>query len=271
MPLCSSAAREQPSRVETILNEDGSMKRSVLILFFVASAACHTNPSGAPPIAAPTPPQAATAPAPDPDSIRWVRDAAEYRATLLQVYRQATTRVEAEAVRYVPGAWAVVLDADETVISNVAYQIERAREGKAYSPESWHTWVRRREATPLPGAAAFLERVRALGGRIAIVTNRLQSECADTETLFKAHALPYDAMLCRPDGGSSDKNPRFDAVAAGRTPAGSSPLAIVAFIGDNIVDFPGLSQVAVRQNPNALEPFGARFFILPNPMYGSWQ
>ena len=45
----------------------------------------------------------------------------------------------------------------------------------------------RREATPLPGAAAFLARVRELGGRIAIVTNRLESECADTEAVFQTH------------------------------------------------------------------------------------
>ena len=33
----------------------------------------------------------------EPGAIRWVRDAAEYRAAVMQVYRQATARVEAEA------------------------------------------------------------------------------------------------------------------------------------------------------------------------------
>ena len=49
----------------------------------------------------------------------------------------------------------------------------RARRGLPYSSDSWRAWVARREATPLPGAAAFLARVHDLGGRIAIVTNRL--------------------------------------------------------------------------------------------------
>ncbi len=165
----------------------------------------------------------------------------------------------------------MILDADETVISNVTYQLERARAGLPYSTESWSAWVRRREATPLPGAAAFLARVRALGGRIAIVTNRLQSDCADTEAVFKAHALAYDAMLCRPNDGPSDKNPRFDAVAAGRTPAGAPRVDVVAFVGDNILDFPGLSQAVKAQGDPAFLEFGVRFFLIPNPMYGSWQ
>lgn len=163
-----------------------------------------------------------------------------------------------------------MLDADETVINNVTYQLERAQQGLGYSPESWTAWVRRREATPIPGASAFLARVRALGGRIAIVTNRLQSECADTAAVFERHRLAHDAILCRPDGGPSDKNLRFEAVAAGRTPASDTPVEILAFVGDNILDFPGLSQQAALKGESNLAPFGARFFVLPNPMYGSW-
>jgi predicted secreted acid phosphatase len=45
----------------------------------------------------------------------------------------------------------------------------------------------------------------------------------------------------------------------------------VAFLGDNILDFPRLSQPAALAAEAALAPFGARYFILPNPMYGSWQ
>jgi 5'-nucleotidase (lipoprotein e(P4) family) len=220
-------------------------------------------------------PTTATAPPPPvnayPDSIRWVREAAEYRAALYQVYRQAGARVDSEARTHAPGTWAVVLDADETVINNSTYQAERARLGLTFTPESWHAWVQRREATPLPGATTFLARVRALGGRIAIVTNRLQSECSDTEAVFKTYALVYDAMLCRQEGQPSDKNPRFEAVAAGRSPAGATPLAIVAFVGDNILDFPRLTQAIEPREDVAFSDFGIRFFVVPNPMYGSWQ
>jgi 5'-nucleotidase (lipoprotein e(P4) family) len=213
-------------------------------------------------------PPAATAAAAMPDSIRWVRTSAEFRAAFLQTYRAATARVDEAAKGRRQGTWAVVLDADETIVSNLVYQEERARAGLPFTAESWREWVARREATPLPGAAEFLGRVRALGGHIAIVTNRLVSECPDTEAVFKRHKLAYDAILCRPDGGPGDKNPRFDAVAQGRTAAGS-PMEVLAFVGDNIQDFPGLTQEGAEGA--SLEPFGHRYFILPNPMYGSWQ
>ncbi len=120
-----------------------------------------------------------------PDGIRWVRDSAEFRALVAQTYRDAATSVASAAASRKAGSWAVILDADETVISNLQYQIERAQAGLAYSSDSWRAWVVRREATPLPGASAFLARIHELGGFIAIVTNRLQSECADTEAVFK--------------------------------------------------------------------------------------
>jgi 5'-nucleotidase (lipoprotein e(P4) family) len=247
------------------------MRRLCVVPVLILVAACASRPAPAP-VAAPVRAQPAPVAGPAvPDSIRWVQQSAEFQAALHQVYRLATAAVERSAASRPAGGWAVVLDADETVISNAVYQLERARLGAGFSAESWNAWVKRREATPLPGAAEFLRRVRALGGRIAIVTNRLQSECDDTASVFAAHALVYDAMLCRPDGSPSDKNPRFEAVAAGRSAAGSTPLEIVAFVGDNILDFPAASQTLREAPPAAFASFGDRYFVVPNPMYGSWQ
>jgi predicted secreted acid phosphatase len=78
-------------------------------------------------------------------------------------------------------------------------------------------------------------------------------------------------MLCRLDGTPSDKNPRFEAVATGLTPASGTPLDIVAFVGDNILDFPRLAQSIKAQGLPAFTDFGVRYFLVPNPMYGSWQ
>ena len=239
--------------------------RRFLFLVCALSAGCHATQSA--PVTTPSPPAARSATL--PDSLVWVQRSAEYYATVIQVYRQATVRVEQQAPSRPPGTWAVVLDADETILSNLQYQIERV--GLGYSSESWAAWVRRREATPLPGAAAFLARVHQLGGRIAIVTNRLESECTDTIALFKTLALAFDAMLCRPDKAPSDKTPRFEAVEAGTTPAGNTPLDVVAFVGDNILDFPGLNQKLRQAGQAAYGEFGVKYFLLPNPMYGSWQ
>ena len=239
---------------------------AIVVAALLTGASCRST---TPPVRTPQPTSAA---APSlPDSIRWVRDGAEYRAATLQAYRAAGTSVATLAQGRQQGSWAVVLDADETIISNLQYQIERAQAGLGFTTETWHAWVARRESTPIPGASLFLSRVRELGGRIAIVTNRLESECADTEAVFKTHRLTYDMMLCRQDGGPSDKNPRFAAVAAGTTKAGGPPLVVVAFLGDNILDFPNLSQAAAKKADTALDAFGVKYFMLPNPMYGSWQ
>lgn len=241
-------------------------RRLLPAVFVVALSACRSAAPLPAPAAAVQPPPAAVPG--EPDSIRWVRGAAEYRALVLQTYRMAAAQVEKAAAGRPAGSWAVVLDADETVISNLTYQAERARAGLPYSPDSWAAWVKRREATPLPGAAAFLARVRALGGKIAIVTNRLGSECDDTIAVFTAHALVHDAMLCRANGSPSDKNPRFEQVRSGAAPGIGAPVEVLAFVGDNILDFPRLSQKTADAGDEA---FGTRFFVVPNPMYGSWQ
>jgi predicted secreted acid phosphatase len=44
-------------------------------------------------------------------------------------------------------------------------------------------------------------------------------------------------------------------------------LTVVEWLGDNIQDFPHLTQ-DVRNDPAA---FGRTFFVIPNPVYGSWQ
>jgi 5'-nucleotidase (lipoprotein e(P4) family) len=245
---------------------------ALLLLLALASVSCRSARTTSLPTPTPPPAAASTAGAAAvPDSVKWVRSSAEYMAAFEQTYRLATARVETESRTHTVGSWAVILDADETVLNNSLYQEERARAGLGFSEESWAAWVKRREATPLPGVATFLTRTRQLGGRIAIVTNRLLSVCPDTEAVFARYQLVYDAMLCRVDGTPSDKNPRFQAVAAGRTPAGPSPLDVVAYVGDNILDFPGLSQSVRSQGAAALADFGSRFFLLPNPMYGSWQ
>lgn len=244
------------------------MRRAAGLVLVLTLAGCASAPPAPAPRTAPGTPAPGT---PLPNDLKWVRDAAEYHALVLQAYRAVTARVEEQAASRARGSWAVVLDADETIISNLQYQIERGRLGLGYTSESWNAWVKRREAAPLPGAARFLARVRELGGRIAIVTNRLGSECPDTEAVFRAHQLAYDAMLCRPDGTPSDKNPRFASVARGEAFGAAAAVEVVAFVGDNILDFPALSQQARSQGEPAFAGFGVRYFILPNPMYGSWQ
>ncbi len=203
-------------------------------------------------------------------ALHWVRSSAEYRALCLQTYALAARQIQSAASGRARGTWAVILDADETVLDNSDYQKQLSGDGHGYSEESWATWIRRKQARETPGARAFLETVRALGGVIAIVTNRAEALCEDTRENLRALGLGFDVVLCKTAAASSEKEPRFESLIRG-TSRGLPPLEIVAYVGDNMRDFPGWTQAA-RELPEAeLRDFGTRYFLLPNPMYGSWE
>jgi predicted secreted acid phosphatase len=84
--------------------------------------------------------------------------------------------------------------------------------------------------------------------------------------VLKKWAMPYDALLC----GSGDKNPRFDSVKSGAAFGLATPVEVVAYLGDNIRDFPQAGQELRKKDDAAFAEFGGRFFAFPNPLYGSW-
>ena len=230
--------------------------------------------AGCAPAAAPAatsaPSPVASAARPLPLEIRWTRQSAEHRAIFAQVYTNAGRVLDSLARGRARGTWAVILDADETVLDNSEYQRRRAALDSGYSAASWAAWTRERAAQALPGAVDFLQRVHRLGGRVAIVTNRTSAECEDTRANLGDVQLQADVVLCKPDTPQgSDKNPRFAAVQAGTD--GLPPLEVLLWIGDNIQDFPGLSQSLRDADASTLAPFGRRYFLLPNTMYGSWD
>jgi acid phosphatase len=198
-----------------------------------------------------------------------MRRSAEYQAITRQTYASAAQRLPDLTQGLAAGAWAVILDADETVLDNSEYERRRAELDSGYTSASWATWVREEAASAVPGAAAFAATVRRLGGRVVIVTNRADSLCAPTQTNLERLGIVTDLVLCQPPG-ESDKNPRFARVQQGTASTALPRLAVVEWLGDNIQDFPHLTQ-SVRTDSTALTAFGRTYFLLPNPMYGSWE
>ena len=239
---------------------------------FALAALAACAPVAAPPSApapASTTPTAAAA-APVRLEIHWTRGSAEHRAAFLQTYRMAGERLREMAAGLPAGSWAVILDADETVLDNSTYQKRIADAGQGYQSETWNAWVRERAAPALPGAAEFTQLARSLGGRVAIVTNRDDVVCEPTRENLRRVNVVFDVALCRPPE-SGDKNPRFQAVERGAAIPGAGPLRVLMWVGDNIQDFPGLGQDVRTQPDAAFAEFGRRFIVLPNPMYGSWE
>ncbi|MDT8340524.1 MAG: HAD family acid phosphatase [Longimicrobiales bacterium] len=238
---------------------------AVLLALSLVLAGCAGAAPGAPPAGAP----GGEAAHPVPPGVHWFRTAAEQHGIYRQVYAWAGERVMTAATGMVE-PWGVILDADETVLDNSLYQLRRARAGLGFSPESWNEWVREEVAPALPGAVDFIERIRARGGRVAIVTNRDEAVCEPTRRNLAAVGVRADVVLCRAPG-VSEKETRFRAVHEGTAAPGLPPLRILAWVGDNIRDFPGGGQ-GWREDPGAAgADIGVRFFLLPNPMYGSWE
>ena len=206
-----------------------------------------------------------------PNSIHWVRNSAEYQASVRQAYRLAAVQVEAALAKtpMARGTWGVVLDADETVIDNSDYNRERAFSAEGSTSASWDTYVRSKSGKAIAPAIAFMKKVRADGGRVFIVTSRATDHCPSSEENLRAIDVPFDALLCK-SATDRDKNSRFEAIERGVSPSLLPATRIVLFVGDNVLDFPTLDQSA-RADESALAEFGSRFVLIPNPMYGSWE
>jgi predicted secreted acid phosphatase len=123
-------------------------------------------------------------------------------------------------------------------------------------------------ATEFPGAAPYIRKVHDVGGRVIIVTNRGEDVCAETRENLRRIEIAADLVLCAPSG-QSDKNVRFRAIESGSASPSVPALRVVMYVGDNIQDFPNLTQSSRLGADTAFAEFGRTYFLLPNPMYGS--
>jgi 5'-nucleotidase (lipoprotein e(P4) family) len=218
------------------------------------------------------------------NAVIWMQTAAEYRAASLQTYRAAEASMmralhdknwtaAVEQRRPVPDLPpAVILDLDETVFDNSVYQARLTATAGTFDNESWQKWVAEKKAGLVPGARDFLLTAHANGVGLFYVTNRVcDPNKADDPTVavLRTHLLPFrpERLLCKTD--TSDKSARRTLVAAGNR--------ILLLIGDDFNDFISLptGQAAVTERLAAVDAFsrywGERWFLLPNPSYGSWE
>ena len=225
-------------------------------------------------------------------STLWMQIAPEYRANALQVYQLAGERIAApstasaatEQSAMAPDALArlptaVVLDLDETVLDNTVYQARLIHDHAAYNNVSWGEWVGAGEAGAIPGAREFIAKARALGHTVFYISNRdctappptASDPCpAKTATMKNLVALGIDSradpahLLLRgekPEWNKSSKTSRRAFIGAN--------YRIVALVGDDLGDF--VDPTVFAADRERLEPhFGTNWFVLPNPIYGSW-
>lgn len=201
-------------------------------------------------------------------AIKWVRDSREYQTLAEEIYGLATRSVEMRRDS-VHGPWAVVLDVDETALDNSVYELERAAYHQPFDTASWNAWVRRAAAPPVPGVAAFVARVRALGGRVAWITDRDTSVDASTRENLRKDGLwsDGDALCAKTDEPHPPtKRARRQQLRFGVGPCGwpKTPVTVLAYVGDHMADLPDPGE-------DGGPTFAAKGFLLPDPMYGDWE
>ena len=258
----------------------------------LAVGACRTLPPPAPPATAPVAAAPTAAPADDTfNATVWFQTAIERELVYREVYRAAGERL---AVALADRRWdalpkgdrgdgdvrrlppAIIVDVDETVLDNSPEQVRQLRAGSGFDPALFDAWVNEGRAKALAGAREFLQTAAARGVTVFYVTNRNAGQRAVTAANLRAQGFPIadDAQFlglgtpmpgCESKG--SDKSCRRQLVGRGHR--------VLMLFGDQLGDF--VQPVANTPDGRraAVAPYldwiGQRWWMLPNPMYGSWE
>jgi 5'-nucleotidase (lipoprotein e(P4) family) len=235
---------------------------------------------------------------PEPDlAMRWTAYAAEYQAASAQVYAQATRdlpRLIADpAWSAVPGQEgiggkppAIILDVDETVVSNSDFELTMI----PYSTRGHYDWSSSHKAIPIRGVVEFIAAARELGVEVFFVTNRPCDtfDGVDGDCPMKAATInDIEEIGIDTDGDHvllADEIPDWDREKVVRREYVAETHRVIMLFGDDYGDFVACSRVkplapctipATRDSRAiALETYkdywGNGWYILPNPMHGSW-
>ncbi|MEZ5897681.1 MAG: 5'-nucleotidase, lipoprotein e(P4) family [Parvularculaceae bacterium] len=264
------------------------MKAAISKLFLAsilaAASACATaTTTGAP---ASTPADAANAANDNLNTVAFVQTAIEYKATTLALYAHAGARLDAalsdraaaarpdlQAPGYEHLPPAVVLDVDETVLDNSAYQAWLVASGGEFGGETWNAFVSTKSSIAIPGAREFTNAAANKGVAVFYVTNRDHVTEAATADNLDAEGFPLsdaeDRLMTKgekPEWGSK-KGTRLAEIA--------KKYRIVMLVGDNFGDFSDAYKGSLAEREAAFEQarahWGADWIVIPNPTYGSWE
>ncbi len=169
---------------------------------------------------------------------------------------------------------AVVLDVDETVLDNSAFQARLIEDRLLYNGDLWNDWVAEAKAMAVPGALEFTRYAESMGVRVIYLTNRMARVEQATRNNLEALGFPLadgeDVVITkaeRPEWRSSNKTPRRAYVA--------EKYRILLLIGDNYGDFSEKARGSLSERARSAEGYasywGKKWIVLPNPMYGSWD
>ena len=227
----------------------------------------------------------------------WVNHAAEYAAVTKQVYQSAEAQLpgfiadtswsaqpgQVDAAELPP---AVVLDVDETTISNAKFQLAFERPMEQWKLEKWND---EHVSDPVPGVARFVNAAQAAGVTVFFVTNRPCGPIeGDSDPCPQKKATVRDigelgistgaahVLLDNENGWTRAKIARREYIAETHR--------IIMLFGDDLGDFVPCvraklygpcTEPATKESRKLMveqysDRWGHGWYILPGPMHGSW-
>ncbi len=265
----------------------------LLLLLMLALAACKPTAPAGETTAATTAPTASATPADDNlNAVLWIQRSAEYHALALQTYRAAADHLDAalaernwdalvpeerdnpEATAGLPPA--VILDIDETVLDNSPYQARLVRDGLEYNEVSWAGWVAEKKAKALPGVVEFARAAEAKGVTLLYLSNRAQHLQEATIANLRTEGLPVkdDSVFLGLGTFVAGCEQQGSEKLCRRRLAGREYRVLMQF-GDQLGDFVEIIANTPEARAGLLDThrdwFGERWWMLPNPSYGSWE
>ncbi len=230
--------------------------------------------------------------------VQWVLTAAEFEALCLQAYRAASDFLEASISdadwSALPGQTdagelppAIIFDIDETTLSNAEFQ---ATYEPPFANSKLNDWSNATVAVALPGVVDFTRLAQAAGVQLFFITNRPCEPKAGADhpcpqELVTLHDLAEAGIETDADHVMlANEIPAWDREKVVRRNLIAQTHRVIMLIGDDLSDFiectrsspraPCTNHATIASRREVTYDhrsyWGAGWFILPNPMHGSW-
>ncbi|WP_143871407.1 HAD family acid phosphatase [Catenovulum sediminis] len=227
-------------------------------------------------------------------AVAWMQTSAEYQAIASQTFKTAAEQLQKavfddewvaaieqfgqKGINQLPNA--IILDLDDTLISTLAYRGELIQDNDQHNEKLFKRWMNLEKAPLVPHVLTLIEKASSLGVTVLLISDRIcqpnpRDPCpvkSQTLRMLKRVSIgfPKDHMFFRGEYSdwNKDQSSRRSFIA--------QRYRILMIIGDDANQMiPKISasppntrkKLAAQYN----EMWGTRWFLLPNPAYGSWR
>ncbi len=147
------------------------------------------------------------------DAALYMQVSAEFHAACLQAYNLAALRADSiMEKRNDPRPAAVILDLDETVLNNGAYQSWQIQANSKFSQDHWTVWedTGMDYVPTIPGAKEFILKLKEMKIQPVYITNRNARSMFQTMSILEKHGIEVDEdyLLCADSKTGSNKTSR---------------------------------------------------------------